>query len=69
MKVLTTAYYLFFYSLFPAWYTAFLSTYNICYLLSSTCFRPYRTHRPEKSRGKKIADIVRRQKSSVSSWK
>jgi len=25
--------------------------------------------RPETCRGKKIADIVRRQKSSVSSWK
>ena len=30
------------YSLFPTWYTAFLSTYNICYPLSSTCFRPQR---------------------------
>jgi len=30
------------YSLFPTWYTAFLSTYNICYPLSSTCFRPHR---------------------------
>jgi len=107
------------YSLFPTWYTAFLFTYNICYLLSSTCFRPHRpiirrsklymqpmvfSHsadvfvvlphdkdicrggehhrlhvqfrppddgpvRPETCRGKKIADIVRRQKSSVSSWK
>ena len=31
-----------FYSLFPTWYTAFLFTYNNCYLLSSTCFRPHR---------------------------
>jgi len=30
------------YSLFPTWYTAFLFTYNDCYLLSSTCFRPHR---------------------------
>jgi len=28
--------------LFPTWYTAFLFTYNNCYLLSSTCFRPHR---------------------------
>ena len=30
------------FSLFPTWYTAFLFTYNICYPLSSTCFRPHR---------------------------
>jgi len=30
------------YSLFPTWYTAFLFTYNTCYVLSSTCFRPHR---------------------------
>ena len=103
----------------------FPSTYNICYPLSSTCFRPHepiirrsklymqpmvfspsadvfvvrqlrkeRLHdkdicrggeyhrlyvqfrppddgaaRPETCRGKRIADIVRRQKNSVSSWK
>jgi len=120
-----------YFSLFPTWYTVFPSTYNVCYPLSCTCFRPHRPiirrsklymqpmvfspsvdvfvvrplrknssllsqrphdkdicrgaeyHRlhvqftppddgpvrPEKRRGKKIADIVRRQKSSVSSWK
>jgi len=31
-----------YFSLFPTWYTVFPSTYNICYLLSSTCFRPHR---------------------------
>ena len=31
-----------YYSLFPTWYTVFPSTYNICYPLSSTCFRPHR---------------------------
>jgi len=31
-----------YFSLFPTWYTAFLSTYSICYPLSSTCFRPHR---------------------------
>ena len=30
------------YSLFPTSYTVFPSTYNICYPLSSTCFRPHR---------------------------
>ena len=30
------------YSLFPTWYTALLFMYNICYPLSSTCFRPHR---------------------------
>ena len=33
---------LFYFSLFPTWYTVYPSTYNICYLLSSTCFRPHR---------------------------
>ena len=32
----------FYFSLFPTWYTVFPSTYNICYPLSSTCFRPHR---------------------------
>ena len=116
-----------YFSLFPTWYTVFSSTYNICYPLSSTCFRPhrpiirrsklymqpmvfspsadvfvvrplrknflnsrmtdvyrggeyYRLHvqfrppddgpvRSETCRGKRIADIVRRRKNSVSSWK
>jgi len=31
-----------YFSLFPTWYTVFPSTYNICYPLSSTCFRPHR---------------------------
>ena len=31
-----------YFSLFPTWYTIFPSTYNICYPLSSTCFRPHR---------------------------
>ena len=119
-----------YFSLFPTLYTVFPSTYNICYPLSSTCFRPHRPiirrsklymqpmvfspsadvfvmrplrkervlsqqphdndickggeyHRlhvqfrppddgpvrPETCRGKRIADIVRRRKNSVSSWK
>ena len=37
----TTAAIIYFY-LFPTWYTVFPSTYNICYPLSSTCFRPHR---------------------------
>jgi len=108
------------YSLFPTRYTAFLSMYNICYPLSSTCFRPHRpiirrsklymqpmvfspsadvfvvrplrkncpirrsklymqpmvfspsadvfVVRPLRKNCPRIADIVRRQKSSVSSW-
>ena len=28
--------------LFTSWYTVLPSTYNICYPLSSTCFRPHR---------------------------
>ena len=31
-----------YFSLFPTWYTVFPSTYNICYPLSSKCFRPHR---------------------------
>ena len=31
-----------YFSLFPTWYTVFPSTYDICYPLSSTCFRPHR---------------------------
>ena len=31
-----------YFSLFPTWYTVFPSMYNICYPLSSTCFRPHR---------------------------
>ena len=118
LDILLTVHHCIIYSLFPTWYTAFLSMYNICYPLFSTCFRPHRPiirrsklymqpmvlspsavvfvvrphdkdicrggeyHRlhvqfrppddgpvrPEKRRGRKIADIVRRQKSSVSSW-
>ena len=33
---------LIYFSLFPTWYTVFPSTYNICYPLPSTCFRPHR---------------------------
>ena len=33
---------LFYFSLFPTWYTVFPSTYDICYPLSSTCSRPHR---------------------------
>jgi len=31
-----------YFTLFPTWYTVFSSTYNICYPLSSTFFRPHR---------------------------
>ena len=42
IDILLTVHLSIIFSLFPTWYTAFLSTYNICYLLSSTCFRPHR---------------------------
>ena len=31
-----------YFSLFPTWHTVFPSTYNVCYPLSCTCFRPHR---------------------------
>jgi hypothetical protein len=42
LDILLTVHLSIIYSLFPTWYTAFLSTYNICYPLSSTCCRPRR---------------------------
>ena len=43
LDILLTVHLSIIYSLFPTWYTVFfLSTYNICYHLSSTCFRPHR---------------------------
>ena len=42
LDILLTVHLSIIYSLFPTWYTAFLFTYNNCYLLSSTCFRPHR---------------------------
>ena len=42
LDILLTVHLSIIYSLFPTWYTAFLFTYNTCYPLSSTCFRPHR---------------------------
>ena len=42
LDILLTVHLSIIYSLFPTWYTAFLFTYNNCYLLSSTCFKPHR---------------------------
>ena len=55
IDILLTVHLSIIYYLFPTWYTAFLSTYNICYPLSSTCFRP---HRPIIRRSKLYMQLM-----------